>query len=493
MQNAGVSRPAAEERQRSLPLGPHHHTGAKAPWYAPVSVLADALGVFAPVLAVYVLTGQLRPLVAALAATAIWLGVRAAHRRYTQRVLGESRGLLATVHDWAILIGCLAVLRVMTGESSEVLIALAALTPSLLTTCLVGALLHRHLTSQRRQAHAVRRVLLVGEGPAADLVAAQLAAGTDHPYVVIGAVPVGDAPLTSGLAETARLSAEPSVAESQDGALVLDAARRLGADLVLAVPGSRLTGERLRRLCWALQDAGLPLTVASGLSLVTQRRVELATVAGLNLLHIAPPARRGPQLALKAVLDRFGSAVGLLVLAVPMVLVGLAIRLDSKGPALYRQRRIGRYGVPFTMWKFRTMADGAERLRPGLDEANDQQSGPLFKMRNDPRVTRVGRLLRRSSVDELPQLVNVLSGRMSLVGPRPALPEEVAQYSAAESRRLQVRPGLTGPWQIGGRSDLSWDEGVALDLSYTDNWSFTGDLDVLARTLRAVVNGRGAY
>jgi exopolysaccharide biosynthesis polyprenyl glycosylphosphotransferase len=493
MHDAGISRHTAERQRHPLPVRPRHRTGAKARWYLPITVTGDALGAFVPVLTVYLLAGQARPLVAALAATACWLAVRAAHRRYTLRSAGESRGLLAAVHDWAILIGCLAVLRVLTGESSSVLVALAALAPALLVTALVGALLHAHLTGQRRQAHAVRRVLLVGEPRPADEVAAQLAAGTDHPYVVIGAVPVGDDPLTCGIPETARLTAEPSVAESQDGALVLDAVRRQDADLVLIVPGTRLTGDRLRRLCWTLQDAALPVTVASGLSEVALRRVDVSAVAGLNLLHIAPPTRGGPQLALKGVLDRVGAASGLVLLTPLLVLIALVIRLDSQGPVLYRQRRIGRHGVPFTMWKFRTMVIGADRLRPQLDQANDHQGGPLFKLRNDPRVTRPGRLLRRFSLDELPQLVNVLTGRMSLVGPRPPLPEEVAAYTATEIRRLQVKPGLTGPWQVSGRSDLSWDEGVALDLSYADNWSLTQDLDVLGRTLRAVVDGRGAY
>jgi exopolysaccharide biosynthesis polyprenyl glycosylphosphotransferase len=493
MQDAGISRQTAEKQQHTVLFRPRHRTGAKARWYVPTVVLTDAAGVFVPVLTVYLLSGQVRPLVAAVVAAACWLALRAAYRRYTRRSAGESRGLVATGHDWAMLVGCLAVLRVLTGESSAVLVALAALAPALLVSSLTGALVHAHLTAQRRQAHAVRRVLLVGEARPADAVAAQLAAGTDHPYVVIGAVPVGDDRLTCGVPETARLGAEPSVAEGQDGALVLDAARRQNADLVLVVPGTRLTGERLRRLCWAMQDAALPLTIASGLSEVALRRVDVATAAGLNLLHIAPPARRGAQLALKTVMDRAGAALALVLLSPVLLLIALAVRLDSKGPALYRQRRIGRLGVPFTMWKFRTMVVDADRLRPALEAVNEQQGGPLFKLRNDPRVTRTGRLLRRSSLDELPQLVNVLTGRMSLVGPRPPLPEEVAQYSPVEGRRLQVKPGITGPWQVGGRSDLSWDEGVALDLAYADNWSFTQDLDVLARTFRAVVDGRGAY
>jgi exopolysaccharide biosynthesis polyprenyl glycosylphosphotransferase len=273
---------------------------------------------------------------------------------------------------------------------------------------------------------------------------------------------------------------------------VLEAAHRCRAELVMVVPGALLTGDRLRRLSWAAQDAELPLVIATGLTDVAVRRVRAATAAGLNLLHISAPVRRGPQQVVKDVLDRVGAALGLLLLAPVFALVVAAVRIGSDGPALYRQTRIGHRGVPFTMFKFRSMVQEADALRASLASA-DEQDGPMFKIRRDPRVTRVGRLLRRTSVDELPQLMNVLRGEMSLVGPRPPLPDEVAGYDVAALRRLCVKPGMTGPWQVGGRSDLSWDESLALDLQYADNWSLTTDLDLLARTVRAVVDGRGAY
>lgn len=169
-----------------------------------------------------------------------------------------------------------------------------------------------------------------------------------------------------------------------------------------------------------------------------------------------------------------------------------AIRLTTAGPVFYGQIRIGRDLMPFRMWKFRTMVVAADRMRGALEPANEHD-GAMFKIRRDPRVTRVGRLLRRFSLDELPQLFNVLTGHMSLVGPRPPLPEEVERYDGTEIRRLSVKPGLTGLWQVSGRSDLSWDETVALDLSYVDNWSYGRDIGVLVRTVRAVVDGRGAY
>ncbi|MBO8198897.1 sugar transferase [Streptomyces smyrnaeus] len=471
-----------------------HRSQDKSGWYRPVSLAVDALGIALPVASVFHQAGQPHTAAATATATLAWLAVRAAHRRYGRRWLGETRGVLTTLRDWLTLLGLLAVLRVLTGENSPPAVALLALLPAPALTTVCRSLTHRHLTNQRREAHAVRRALVVGEGGAVDRVVEQLASRTDHPYVVIGAVPVGPTPNRSGVPETGGLEADPEGPDGggTDGAAVVSAARLHGAETVLVACGSLLSGARLRALTWAVQDAGLPLVVASGLADVALRRVRPSTAAGLHLLHVDPPVRRGPQVVLKAALDRIGAALGLVLLAPVFGIVAAAIRLDSVGPALYRQTRIGHRGAPFTMWKFRSMAVDAERLRPQLAAANEVD-GPLFKMRADPRVTRVGRVLRRTSLDELPQLWNVLRGEMSLVGPRPPLPEEVAAYGPTALRRLLVKPGLTGPWQVSGRSDLSWDESLALDLRYADNWSLTGDLDLLARTVRAVVDGRGAY
>lgn len=198
------------------------------------------------------------------------------------------------------------------------------------------------------------------------------------------------------------------------------------------------------------------------------------------------------QPALKAAVDRTGAALGLVVLAPLLLLVAVAVRLTSDGPVFHRQIRQGQHNRPFTMWKFRSMVVDAEEHKARLVVSNEND-GPMFKMRRDPRVTRIGRLLRRSSLDELPQLVNVLKGDMSLVGPRPPLPDEVSRYDERELRRLAVKPGLTGLWQVSGRSDLSWQETVSLDLWYVDNWSVATDMGLMARTLRAVTDGRGAY
>jgi lipopolysaccharide/colanic/teichoic acid biosynthesis glycosyltransferase len=213
--------------------------------------------------------------------------------------------------------------------------------------------------------------------------------------------------------------------------------------------------------------------------------------AGLALIHVDSAVHVHLPL-LKEAIDRIAGAV-LLVLAGPILLIAmLAIRMSGPGPVLYRQQRIGFRGVPFVMYKLRTMAVDADHRRAGLVHHSDRD-GLMFKMRSDPRVTPVGRWLRRFSADELPQLWNIVRGEMALVGPRPPLPEEYAEYRDAVHRRLRVKPGLTGLWQVSGRADLSWEESIRLDLRYVDNWSITLDLQILWKTLRAVLRGKGAY
>ncbi len=215
-------------------------------------------------------------------------------------------------------------------------------------------------------------------------------------------------------------------------------------------------------------------------------------VSGLQLLYVEQPEFTGPTRVMKEAFDRASAAAALAVISPLLLTIALAIRLTSAGPVIFRQVRVGRDGEMFTVFKFRTMVVDAERRLGELWHRNESNE-VLFKLREDPRVTAVGRVLRRFSLDELPQLVNVLLGTMSLVGPRPALPSETEQYGRATSRRLLVKPGITGLWQVSGRSDLSWEDSVRLDLYYVENWSFAGDIQILWKTLHAVVSSRGAY
>lgn len=264
------------------------------------------------------------------------------------------------------------------------------------------------------------------------------------------------------------------------------------ADCVVALPCRHLDASSLRRLGWLLERDRVELLIGPGLHDVDSGRAVLRRTGGLSLLHVRHADLTGPRRALKTAWERGACAVALVVLAPLMLALVALVRLDSPGPALFRQQRVGRDGEVFSILKLRTMhVDAEERL----DElrARNEADGALFKMRDDPRVTRVGRWLRRLSLDELPQLVNVVRGDMALVGPRPPLPGEVTTYDEDALRRLAVRPGITGLWQVSGRSDLPWAMTVRLDSRYVDNWSLRLDAWILARTVRAVLGSHGAY
>jgi exopolysaccharide biosynthesis polyprenyl glycosylphosphotransferase len=273
---------------------------------------------------------------------------------------------------------------------------------------------------------------------------------------------------------------------------VADVVERTRADAVAVLACPELDGAALRRLAWSLETDRTDLFVAPALMDVAGPRISIRPVAGMPLLHVEHPEFNGVRQFVKTVFDRLVAGAALLVLALPLLAIVVLIRLTSSGPALFHQTRVGRDGRPFRLVKFRTMVVDAERLKGALAESNEFD-GVLFKMRNDPRITRVGAFLRRYSLDELPQLLNVVRGEMSLVGPRPPLPEEVAQYRTDVRRRLVVKPGMTGLWQVSGRSDLTWDESVRLDLRYVENWSLILDLQILWKTWSVVTRGEGAY
>ncbi|HEX4705979.1 MAG TPA: sugar transferase [Pseudonocardiaceae bacterium] len=267
--------------------------------------------------------------------------------------------------------------------------------------------------------------------------------------------------------------------------------RRGGYRIVGITADQYWTPRRLQQLAWDLEGSTAEMVVAPVLMEVAGPRVHVSGVLGMPLLRVSAPVFIGVRRVIKEIFDRV-AATSLGVLLLPaLVVVALLITLDSRGPVFYRQRRIGKDGKPFTMIKFRTMVVDADAKRVALRLA-DQGAGPLFKLRVDPRVTRVGTWLRRYSVDELPQLLNVLGGTMSLVGPRPPLPEETATYGPDVRRRLLVKPGLTGLWQVSGRSDLPWEEAVRLDLRYVEDWSLAMDALILWKTLRAVFVSEGA-
>jgi exopolysaccharide biosynthesis polyprenyl glycosylphosphotransferase len=343
--------------------------------------------------------------------------------------------------------------------------------------------LRRALCRARAKGRHVQTTLLVGHGTAVASLHTQLTRQAGLGYRVVGAcLPASD---EAGRA----LVGVPVLGELTD---VVDVVAQHDVDTVAVLPSAELDGPALRRLGWALEKTRADLLLAPAVTDIGGPRMSMRPVAGLSLLQVRRLEIRGVRRATKAVFDRVGAGLLVLVIAPVLLAVAVGVKLDSKGPVLFPQRRVGLDGRVFWMLKFRTMELDAERKITELIPSSNG-NGVLFKMRLDPRVTRVGRVLRRYSLDELPQLFNVLKGDMSLVGPRPPLPSEVERYGVDMRRRFVVKPGLTGLWQVSGRSDLSWEESVRVDVHYVENWSLFLDLVILWRTLGAVIRGVGAY
>jgi lipopolysaccharide/colanic/teichoic acid biosynthesis glycosyltransferase len=275
---------------------------------------------------------------------------------------------------------------------------------------------------------------------------------------------------------------------------VVSTALGAGVERVTVLPGDSWGQRELRELSWLLEGTGIDMVVSTNLDGIAPHRVDVTSQGDRLMIRIGSASPRGTRAVVKSALDRLVATV-LLVLSAPLlVLIAAAVRLESPGPAVFRQTRVREGGITFTMYKFRTMTERAEEQLSDLQERNMHgPDRPLFKMQDDPRITRVGHLLRQTSLDELPQLVNVLIGQMSLIGPRPALPLEVAMYDHAARRRLAVKPGMTGLWQVSGRSRLTWEESIGFDLDYVDNWSPSTDAAIAVRTFRAVVSKDGAF
>jgi exopolysaccharide biosynthesis polyprenyl glycosylphosphotransferase len=259
------------------------------------------------------------------------------------------------------------------------------------------------------------------------------------------------------------------------------------ADTIIVTSSDELPSERMRRLSWSLEPGRQHLVVAPGLIDVAGPRIHTRPVAGLPLIHVETPRYEGPRAFAKRAFDISISGLAIIVSAPLLLALSAMVKVTSSGPVLYRSQRIGHRGDPFQMLKFRTMRSGADSELQELLKAQGTSEVPLFKIENDPRITKVGQVLRKYSLDELPQLFNVFLGSMSLVGPRPQIAAEVALYDSAAERRLLLRPGISGLWQVSGRSTLSWEDSIRLDLFYVENWSIVSDISILWRTIRAVV------
>ncbi len=411
-----------------------------------------------------------------------WLLMLRLHGAYDRRLLGhgpeEYRAVAAASFRLFAMVAIVSYVFRLEVARGYVAIAMPA--------GMIGLLLARWswrkwLTLHRTQGRMSGSVLVVG----------------DHKHLVdlirgLDSVPSAGYRVVAACcndADQRYIGTVPVVGDESEAAEI---AGRIGVNTVACTSSSRLGAGGLRRLGWALEGQDVDLVVAPGLTDVAGPRVLTRPVAGLSLLHVESPVFAGPRLAVKTTIDRSAAALLLILLSPLFAVVAVRIRRSDHGPVFFRQERIGKDGLPFPMVKFRTMLVGAEAALPSLLDRSEGQ-GPLFKLSDDPRITRIGATLRRYSLDELPQLLNVLRGEMSLVGPRPPLPCEVETYGNDVRRRLLVKPGMTGIWQINGRSNLSWEESVRFDLYYVENWSVMSDLMILWRTGRAVVRASGAY
>jgi len=344
-------------------------------------------------------------------------------------------------------------------------------------------LLRRALYAARTHGALQQRVVIAGTASHVDEVAGVLRREKWLGYDVVGAL----VPSWDGFSDT---GAGVQVIGTPDD--LLHAVDVADADVIFVAGGALDSASQLRRIAWELEDHDVQVVVAPSVTDISAERVKVRPVGGLPLMHIDKPRAIHASRAGKRFFDVLGS-LALLLLFAPLFLVSAAwIKLHDGGPVLFGQERTGRDGSVFRCLKFRSMVVDAEARLAELHSLTGYEDG-LFKMEHDPRITRPGRWLRRYSIDELPQLINVLRGEMSLVGPRPPLPTEVARYAKDTVRRLRVRPGMTGLWQVSGRADLAFDEAVRLDLYYVDNWSMLQDLTILARTLGAVLGSKGAY
>lgn len=363
-----------------------------------------------------------------------------------------------------------------------------ALPAGIVSLTLARMLVRSNLRRQRISGESSSTVLLIGGVHGVEHLARALRSQPMAGYIPTAAYLPGYVPGTTVDDELGlpTLGYDPSVGS------VVEAIRLHNPDAVALSSGVPLPPKVIRELGWALADMQVKMILAPALTDVAGPRIHTQPVAGLPLIHVSTPNLGNGQRFVKRLFDLVGSVLLLTVLSPLMLVVAAIVRLDSPGPILFMQSRVGANGKRFRMYKFRSMVIDAEERLQELQSQNEG-NGVLFKLKADPRITRVGRFLRRYSLDELPQLFNVVNGTMSLVGPRPPLPAEVERYQSHVHRRLMVRPGLTGLWQVSGRSLLSWDDTVRLDLYYVENWSVAGDVAILLKTFRAVLARQGAF
>jgi len=421
----------------------------------------------------------------AVVATPIWLAALtvggAYRRRHASQGLADYRLPAVTALRLA---GAVSIVSFSLQISLSRLLFVVYFPVLLVASLLLRWVCRQVLSALRRRGHALRRMLLVGDEACVARFADHLRRSPMREYQLVGACVPSDEPWISTKSSRLEVLGQP------DDVVAL--ARERDVDTVLIVGHPSLEKTNLQEIAWRIERSGRNLFVGPDVIELAGPRISVAVIGGLPLLHIGDPMIGVYRHTVKACYERALAVVLLVVLSPVLAAVAIAIVVDTGGPIFYRQQRVGFRGRLFTIVKFRTMERNADARQEGLRDSNEHD-GVLFKMRDDPRVTPVGRWLRRYSLDELPQLLNVVKGDMVLIGPRPCLPSEARQFGVAAQRRFLARPGLTGLWQVNGRSDIPWDEAVRLDLYYVENWSPWMDLLIAWRTLKVMMTGSGGY
>jgi exopolysaccharide biosynthesis polyprenyl glycosylphosphotransferase len=424
-----------------------------------------------------------RYLILSLTLPLLWMTAVRVFGGYERRFLGVGSDEFRRVLNAGLsLTGALALISYAVNNELSRVYLLVSMQVIFLFDLVVRYALRKRLHRLRGRGQCMSTVVAVGHKAAVQQLISELRRESHHGLNVIAVCLAGDTTATE-------VAGVPVVGDIDAAASVV---RNLNVGTVAVLSCPEIDGLKLRALAWELEKTGTDLCVAPALLDVAGPRTTIRPTAGLTLLHVDHPQLSGPRQVVKDLFDRCVAGFVLVTLGPVMLAIAMAIRLSDHGPALFIQTRVGKGGEPFKIYKFRTMVVDAEARLTEI-RAKNESDGVLFKIRKDPRITAIGARLRKSSLDELPQLINVLRGEMSLVGPRPALPEEAAKYADYVRRRLVVKPGLTGMWQVNGRSELSWEETVRLDLRYVENWSFALDLQILWKTFSVIFRGAGAY
>lgn len=409
-----------------------------------------------------------------------WMSALALIESRTHRVIGTGMAEYVRVARASFgVFGVIAIVAFLTRIDVARGYLLISLPLGIVTLVCVRWLWRQWLVSNRRVGNYSARVLLVGSEGSVANIARELRRSPDAGYRVVGAcTPTGE---YGGVISGTDIPVMGSV-DAIDYAIAAT-----DADTVAVTSTGDLPTGKVKQISWSLEAGKQHLVLAPNITDIAGPRIHTRPVSGLPLIHVETPRFSTGQRFTKRLTDIIGALILIVISSPVLAVVAIAVKTSSPGPLLYKQERIGQNGAPFKMLKFRSMRNGAEKELEALLEIQGSSATPLFKIKSDPRVTRVGRFLRKYSLDEMPQFFNVLGGSMSLVGPRPQIAAEVALYSDAARRRLLTRPGITGLWQVSGRSELDWEQAVRLDLYYVENWSLLGDIGILLKTAKAVV------